>query len=145
MEPLIHGVKITPQKRIAHPQGDILHVLKRSGSGYVGFGEAYFSTVHEGVIKGWKRHRRVTLNLLVPVGVIHFVMYDDRPQSSTAGCFSQATIGIDNYVRLTVPPRIWLAFQGRGADSSLLLNIIDEEHDPGEAENRDLRDIPFDW
>jgi dTDP-4-dehydrorhamnose 3,5-epimerase len=141
---LIDGVLVTPQKRIAHPKGDILHALKRSGPGYVDFGEAYFSIVHPHTIKGWKRHRRVTLNLVVPIGVVHFVIYDDRPGSPSAGSFSEVTLGKENHARLTVSPGLWVAFQGLD-DLNLLLNIADEEHDPTEADNIELETIPFAW
>ena len=142
---LIAGVMVTPQKRISHPKGDILHALKKSGPGYVGFGEAYFSTVHHNVIKGWKRHHRVTLNLVVPVGLVRFVVYDDRHDSPTKGTFLDVLVGDQHYSRLTVAPGLWVAFQGKGSELNLLLNIADEEHDPAEAENIDLNEIPFEW
>lgn len=142
---MIDGVLITPQKRISHPKGDILHALKKSGPGFIGFGEAYFSTVHRNVTKGWKRHRRVTLNLVVPVGAVRFVVHDDRPGSPSRGNFLDILIDADNYVRLTVPPGLWVAFQGRGEALNLLLNIANEEHDPGEADNIDLNEITYDW
>lgn len=142
---LIAGVLVTPQKRILNPKGDILHAIKRSGPGFVGFGEAYLSTVHAGIAKGWKRHRRVTLNLLVPVGAIRFVIYDDRLGSATEGRFLDVVLGGERHGRLTVPPGLWMAFQGRGEGLNMLLNVIDEEHDPAEAENIDLEAIPFIW
>ncbi len=141
---LIDGVQVTPQKRIVNPRGDILHALKRSAPGYVDFGEAYFSIIHLQTIKGWKRHRRVTLNLVVPIGGIRFVIYDDRTSSTTTGCCSQIILGTENYSRLTVAPGLWVAFQGL-CDFNLLLNIADEEHDPAEADNLELDKIPFFW
>lgn len=140
---LIAGVLLTPQKRILHPSGDILHALKASGPGYAGFGEAYFSTVHPGAIKGWKRHRRMTLNLVVPVGEIRFVIHDDRAGSPTQGKFTGLALGGKHHARLTVPPGVWMAFQGRGKDLNLLLNIIDEEHDPAEADNVPLETFAY--
>ena len=145
---LIEGVLVTPQKRILNPKGDILHAMKRSGPGYVGFGEAYFSTVRAGLIKGWKRHRHATLNLLVPVGAIRFVICDDRDvrqESSVAGRFIDVTLGGENHARLTVPPGLWMAFKGMNEELNLLLNISNEEHDPAEADNIDLDAIPFVW
>lgn len=142
---LIDGVLVTPQKRILNPKGDILHAMKRSGVGYAGFGEAYFSTVHPGVIKGWKRHRSATLNLVVPVGVVRFVIYDDRHDSATAGRFFDIALGEENHARLTVSPGLWVAFKGMSEGGSMLLNISNEEHDPAEADNIDLYAIPFVW
>jgi dTDP-4-dehydrorhamnose 3,5-epimerase len=140
---LIAGVLVTPQKRILHPSGDILHALTASGLGYAGFGEAYFSTVHPGAIKGWKRHKRVTLNLVVPIGEIRFVIHDDRPGSPTQGQFTDLVLGGENYARLTVSPGVWMAFEGRSQGTNLLLNIIDEEHDPAEADNVALESFEY--
>ena len=78
-----------------------MHAMKKSNVGYSGFGEAYFSQVESGVIKAWKRHHEMTLNLVVPVGAIHFVLYDDRHNSSTCSEFQQVTLSTENYYRLT--------------------------------------------
>lgn len=142
---MIDGVLVTPQKRILNPKGDILHAMKCSGAGYAGFGEAYFSTVHPGVIKGWKRHRSATLNLVVPVGLVRFVVYDDRPHSASVGQFFDVTLGKENHARITVSPGLWVAFTGMSEGLNMLLNISSEEHDPAEADNIDLDAIPFVW
>ena len=73
----IEGVILTPLKKIIFPKGDILHGIKKGDDGYVDFGEAYFSTVNFGEIKGWNRHKEMTLNLVVPIGSVTFVIYDD--------------------------------------------------------------------
>ena len=140
---MIEGLLLTPLQVVSNPKGDIYHALKASAPGYVGFGEAYFSTVVRGLTKGWKRHNRNTLNLVVPVGEIRFIVHDDRPGSSTYGQFADVCLGLSsNYVRLTVPPGLWMAFQGIG-EFNLLLNIIDHEHDPAEADMKDLSEIAF--
>ena len=40
------------------------------------YGEAYFSTLKFGEIKGWNMHERMVLNLIVPIGKVIFVIYD---------------------------------------------------------------------
>ena len=72
------GVIISPLKKIHHPKGDIFHAIKKSDVGFFGFGEAYFSTVNQGDIKGWKKHKEMILNLVVPVGEIEFVVYNEN-------------------------------------------------------------------
>jgi dTDP-4-dehydrorhamnose 3,5-epimerase len=141
----MQGVLLTPLRRITHPKGDVLHAVKRSAPGYVGFGEAYFSIVLPGEVKGWKRHRRVTLNLVVPVGCIRFVLHDDRAASPSHGAFEELRLGTEQYARLTVPPGLWLAFGGLHPGMSLLLNVADEEHDPAEADNLELDAFPYRW
>lgn len=142
---VINGVLVSTLKIVSHPQGDILHAMKSSSPGFTGFGEAYFSTIYKGEVKGWKKHRKMTLNLVVPVGEIHFVIYDDREMSVTKGKYFEVILSSNNYKRLTVPPGLWLAFKGKSDDLNLLLNIADIEHDPSEATNTALGDIYFDW
>jgi len=132
------GVILTPLKQIPHPSGNILHAIKKSDDGYHGFGEAYFSTVHKGVIKGWKKHSMMTLNLVVPKGEIEFVCFDGRK-------YETVSLSKKNYQRLTVSPGIWLAFRGKQEGLNLLLNIADIEHNPDEAESCNLKDIHYEW
>ncbi len=134
----MEGVLLTPLKQLFHPKGDVFHGMKKSDPGFTDFGEAYFSTIHSGEVKPWKKHLRMTLNLVVPVGKIRFVLHDDRPQSSTFHQTLSVEIGPDNYQRLTVEPGIWMAFEGLDDGLNLLLNIADMEHDPVEVERADL-------
>lgn len=139
----MEGVFLTPLKQIYHPKGDIFHGMKKSDPGFTDFGEAYFSTVHPGDVKPWKKHLRMTLNLVVPVGKIRFVMHDDRPDSSSKGQTFAVEIGPDNYQRLTVSPGIWMAFEGLDDGLNLLLNMADMEHDPEEVERAELDRIQY--
>ena len=79
----MEGVILTPLKQIQHSKGNIFHGMKSGDIGYSGFGEAYFSTVESNAIKGWKLHREMVLNLVVPKGAIRFVIFDERPGSPT--------------------------------------------------------------
>ena len=140
---MINGVITTPLDVIDTPDGNVMHVIKESSTGYVGFGEAYFSQVNNGAIKAWKRHKEMTLNLTVPVGKIRFVLFDDRDASSNQ--FQEFIISKENYYRLTVPPMIWMGFQGLSGSGSILLNIANIEHSPEETDQKELDEINFDW
>jgi len=133
------GVIITPLKQIHNPKGDVFHGMKKSDNGYDGFGEAYFSTINKEEIKGWKKHTKMTLNLVVPVGEIKFVVYDEGVKE-----FFTITLSQNNYQRLTVRPNLWMAFQGVG-EYNMLLNLASIEHDPTEALNIDLSEINYEW
>ena len=123
--------------------GVIMHAMKESSVGYTGFGEAYFSQVDQGAIKAWKRHKKMTLNLVVPVGGIRFVLFDDRKVLNTQ--FQEIIISKDNYYRLTVPPMVWMGFQGLSEGSAMLLNIADIEHDPDEVNRKEMSEINYNW
>ena len=142
----IEGVVKTSLKVIHVTDGDVYHAIKVNDIGYVNFGEAYFSTIHSGVIKPWKRHTKMTLNLVVIKGLVRFVVHDDRPNSSSLGVTSEYVLGLpDNYFRLTISPGLWMAFQGLGEGTNILLNIADIPHDPAEADRGKKDDFKFDW
>ena len=136
----LDDIIITPLARIATVGGDVLHALKKSDAGYAGFGEAYFSWVDAGSVKAWKRHTRMAMNVVVPVGQVRFVFRLDG-----ADKFRIEEIGVDRYVRITVPPGIWFGFQGLAAPQSLVLNLASIPHDSNEVERLALSEIKYDW
>ena len=141
----INGVILTPLKKISHPKGDILHGMKESDVGYAGFGEAYFSTINFGEIKGWNRHKIMVLNLVVPMGEVTFVIYNDRGNSSSKDNFFRVTLSPSNYQRLTIPPGLWVAFKGDGDKANLVLNVASIEHDPNETDRLGLDQVNYNW
>ena len=141
----INEVLITPLKRISVPDGDVMHAMKCSDLGYSGFGEAYFSTIKPSAVKAWKRHRRMTLNLVVPLGKVKFVLYDDRNNSGSYGNFFEVTLFKGNFCRLTVPPMIWFGFHGLDNKTSIVLNIADIEHNLDEVDKKNVSQIKYDW
>lgn len=140
------GIMLTPLKHLVVPGGDILHALKATDEGFGGFGEAYFSQIKYGMVKGWTRHNRYVLNLVVPVGSIKFIIYDDRSDSETMGQFYELVLSpTDNYQRLTIAPGLWVAFCGVSPGISMLLNIIPEPHDPNETDKKQLIEINYNF
>jgi len=143
---VISDLLITPLKIVDLTGGDVLHAMKASDPGFSGFGEAYFSTIKPGVIKGWKRHRRMVLNLVVPIGEVRFVVCDDRQDLSTGvPLFQEVVLSRDHYCRLTVPPMLWVGFQGVSGVESVVQNIASIAHDPGESDVRSIEEFNFDW
>ncbi|MBF0231409.1 MAG: dTDP-4-dehydrorhamnose 3,5-epimerase family protein [Desulfamplus sp.] len=142
---MISGVTLSPLKIIPVESGNVFHALKQTDQEFKGFGEAYFSTVKKGHIKAWKRHQKMTLNLVVPVGEIQFVLYDDRQHSSTRHQFYSVNLSLSNYQRLTIPPMVWMGFQGVGEILNLLLNVADIPHDPEEVNRCELHTFMFSW
>jgi len=142
----IQGVLLTSLKKIHHPMGDVFHGMKKSDPGFSGFGEAYFSTINHEDTKPWKKHVEMTLNFVVPIGEIRFVIFDDREDSSTKNNFFDVTLGDSYYQRITIPPGVWVAFSGVGVKYNLLLNLANLEHDPSEIERKNsLNEIAYQW
>ena len=140
---MIKDVLITYLDIIDTPNGNVMHAMKESSIGYVGFGEAYFSKIDGGAIKAWKRHKKMTLNLIVPVGKVRFVLFDDREVLNNQ--FQEIIVSKDNYCRLTVPPMVWMGFQGLSSDGSMLLNMASIVHDSLEVDRKNIEKIEFNW
>ena len=118
--------------------GDILHVMKSTSNSYKGFGEAYFSLIKYRFIKGWKLHKRMTLNLVVPYGEVKFVIYENE-------CFKEYILSNKNYSRLTIPPNIWFGFQGLSKKESIVLNIANIKHEANEVSRKKIEEFNYDW
>ena len=129
---------------IPSEEGSVMHALKFSDKGYFGFKEIYFSTVKKDSIKAWKRHKEMTLNLVVPVGSIRFVFAENNNETNSYD-FQQFVLNKENYSRLTVPSNIWFGFQGLDEGLNLVANIANMTHDPSEIERLDLNRIKYDW
>jgi dTDP-4-dehydrorhamnose 3,5-epimerase len=141
----ISDLLITPLKEIDVVGGNVLHALKASDSGYVGFGEAYFSNIEFGAVKAWKLHNKMTLNLIVPLGSVRFVVYDNREGSSSFQKFDEVIFSRENFSRFTIPPKLWFGFQGLDKNTSLILNVANIEHDPKEVERKEIIEINYNW
>ena len=140
---MIEGLLITPLSIIDTPGGSVFHAMKDIDLGFVGFGEAYFSEIEQNSVKAWKRHHEMTLNLIVPIGKIKFVLFDNR--ETKKGQFQEILLSRETYCRLTVPPMIWMGFQGLTRGNSIVLNIANLPHNPGEIDRKNINEIEFDW
>ena len=80
------------------------------------------------------------MNLVVPVGLVRFVFYNEINQE-----FKIHEIGESNYMRLFVPPNTWFGFQGVNAERSLVTNIADLQHDAAEVERQAVSTFDYQW
>ena len=117
-------IQVSSLKRVKVNGGDVWYAIKKTDVNYLGFGEAYFSWVEYGTVKAWKKHKLMTMNLIVPVGRVKFVFFHEKKNK-----FQEEIIGEDNYIRLTVNPGLWYGFIGLSSSKSLVLNISNILHD----------------
>ena len=146
-EVTITGVRMTPLLTIPDERGAVRHMLRADAPHFDKFGEIYFSTVYPGVVKGWHRHQRMTLNYAVVSGLVKLVLYDDRPGSTTHGEVMELFVGDQNYALVTVPPMVWNGFKGVALAASIVANCATIPHDPTEIERLDPASptIPYRW
>lgn len=138
---MIDKIIFAKLKQLPAPGGDVFHLIKKSDPEFFGFGEVYASSIDYGSIKAWKKHLRMTMNLVVISGLVKFVFYDALTKK-----YKSITIGDGNYARLTVPPGLWFGFKGLGVGiRNLIINLADIEHDPDEVERKAIGEINYSW
>jgi dTDP-4-dehydrorhamnose 3,5-epimerase len=144
---MIAGVKYIPLRRIPDERGTVMHMMKRTDPHFIEFGEIYFSTIYKGVVKGWHRHRDMTLAYACIAGRIKLVVYDDRADSPTRGQLDELFIGQDNYALVMVPPGVWNGFKGLSDPEAIVANCCTHPHDPARSERLPPHDnaIPYKW
>jgi len=135
----IKEITVKKLDRIETYGGDVLHVMKSNDAEFAGFGEAYFSSIECDVIKAWKRHKNMTMNLVVPQGNVMFVFHKEGEE------FRVEKIGDGNYARITVPPGIWFGFKGLNSPNSLVLNIANVQHSDDEEDRGSIDHFAYPW
>ena len=137
----LNDIKVIELNKIStNKSGEVMHYIKRSDIGYIDFGEVYFSWINYGMIKAWKKHLKMTLNLVVPYGSVRFVFY--LPEEDK---FRIEEIGYKNYKRIVVPPGIWFGFKGIEHEKNLVSNFSDVQHNPNEVMQVNKNEFRFDW
>lgn len=137
----IQGFSAEPLKIIPTPSGSVMHAMRAQDGLACNLGEIYFSCVLQGATKGWKRHKQMISRIVVPSGSIRFFFLDDRAVDCKYG---KIDLGPSiNYQRLTIPPGVWMAFQGLSEGTNLLLNMASIPHDPNEVEQLPIKHPKF--
>jgi len=142
---MLSGMIKTDLNIIEADSGSVYHALKNTDKGFKQFGEIYFSSVKKDIIKAWKLHKEMTLNLIVPVGKIQFCFFDVREQSDTFNETFKIVLSQKPYFRLTVPPGIWYGFQSVSDGLNLICNVANIIHDPFEILRKEINEIEMDW
>ena len=144
---MIAGVKHVPLRRIPDERGTVMHMLKCNDPHFLQFGEIYFSTIYPGVVKGWHRHREMTLCYACVHGRIKLVVFDDREGSATRGELNEFFLGPDDYALVMIPPDVWNGFKGMSDPLAIVANCCTHPHDPARSTRLDpfTSSIPYDW
>ena len=144
-QPMIDGVCVTPLKQFTDERGMVMHILSDMQLSAVR--EVYASLVKGTTIKAWRRHHKMVQHYAVPIGKIKFVLFDNRPNSSTHNRVQEIVTGIDCYGLIQIPPMIWYGFENLFDGNSLIVNGASLPHDPNEVDRLDknTQEIPYRW
>jgi dTDP-4-dehydrorhamnose 3,5-epimerase len=130
-----------PLRQFPDDRGAVLHMLRANDAHFQAFGEIYFSTILHGKLKAWHLHRRKTVNLAVPIGLVRVVLYRAGQE------LVEQRLGREEYQLLTIEPGTWYGFQGLAPGESLIANCATEPFDPAEGDSLspDTDQIPYRW
>lgn len=118
-------IKVFKLQKFKNPKGNVLRGFRKNDKFLKNSAEIYFSWINKNAIKGWKLHKKMTMNLIVPIGKVKFVFYNGKN-------FKSIIIGEKNYNRIFVPNNIFFAFQNLYKEKSLVVNnanIIHQKKD----------------
>ena len=145
----IDGVNVIPLQRLPDERGTVMHMLRADDPHFLQFGEIYFSTVYKNAVKGWHRHREMTLNYACPFGRVKLALYDERENTATRGALMQLFLGPDDYCLVQIPPGVWNGFKGMTDPCAVVANCSTHPHDPHARRTERLdpfhNHIPYDW
>ena len=132
--------KILKSKKIINRNGNIYRLLRKDSTDYFGFGEAYVSKIKYKKRKGWKKHKKMKLNISVPSGKVKFIIFDEAKNK-----FHEIVIGEKNYKRLIIFPNTWFAFEGIGENENIVINVSNILHDAKEQTTKPINYIKYKW
>lgn len=135
------GWSLRPLRQFPDERGAVMHMLRATDPHFEAFGEVYFSTIREGVVKAWHMHRSKTVNLAVPIGEVAVVLWKQDAEPK------EFMLGREAYALLTIRPGVWYGFRGIGAGESLIANCATEPFDPAEGDDLppDTDHIHYRW
>tara|TARA_Y100000768_G_C23934769_1_gene661977 strand:+ start:638 stop:1060 length:423 start_codon:yes stop_codon:yes gene_type:complete len=120
-------------------KGNVLRAFRRKEEKIGKFGEVYLSWINKKSIKGWKMHKKMHMNLIVPIGLVKFVFYENNK-------FKEIIVGEKKYFRIYVPNQIFFAFQNLSKKKSLVINYANIIHqNDDEVINKNLKEIKYKW
>ena len=131
-------IRIKKYNIVKNKNGIILKILNNKQSNLKFYKDAYFSFVKYNKIKGWKKHKRMTMTLVVPVGKVKFVFYDDDK-------FKSIIIGDNRFYKIIVPPNIWFAFKGISKDKNVVFNLANVKNNDKEVVRKRNNEIKYNW
>lgn len=131
-------IRIKKFNIVKNKNGIILKILNNKQRNLKLYKDAYFSFVKFNKIKGWKKHKRMTMNLMVPVGKVKFVFCDDDK-------FRSIIIGDNRFCKIIVPPNIWFAFKGISKGKNVVFNLANVKHNDKEVVRKRNNEIKYNW
>lgn len=127
---LTEGVRIRPLPMHIDERGSVCEIFDpRWGWHPDPMVFAYVFTIRPGVVKGWNLHRDHEDRYALVQGDMELVLYDPRPDSSTAGEVCRIALSGQQRCLVNVPRNVWHADHNIGTTDVLVVNFPTIQYD----------------
>ena len=137
------NIKLTSLSKKNLSNGNLYKFIDKNNENFRKFGEVYFSFIKQKSIKAWKLHKKATMNIVVPIGKVRFILFENKDNKFYD--FKEIKIGQSNYKLLTIKPNTWYGFQGLSKNLNLIVNLTNLVHDDNEMIRKKITYFPYDW
>jgi dTDP-4-dehydrorhamnose 3,5-epimerase len=146
---MIEGIKTKLLVTHLDERGRLFEILRSDEGLFVGFGQAYVTTVYPGVVKAWHMHKEQTDSICLLQGRLKLVAYDSREDSPSRGEVQEFFLADDQRMLVQIPPLVYHGFKNIGSEEALVLNLPDKCYDIERPDEYRIdphhNDIPYDW
>ena len=132
--------KIINLKKIKNLKGNIQLIKKYKKNSLKNISEIYSLWINKNQIKGWNFHKKMTVNLIILVGKVKFVIYNPKNYS-----FKSYIINEKKPQMIVIPPKRYFGIKNLYKSKSLLLNIANLKHNKNEYTKTPLNKIKYSW
>ncbi len=139
-------IQIKNLNTIIHKKGNVYPIHKKNNL-MNGFGEAYFSFIHPGVIKAWHLHKRMTALYCIVEGEVLCVLTKKKIDKNKKRVFKKIRLNDRSRKIIKVPPYFWVGFKAISSKTSIILNLANLPYHEDKPIRLDVNDetIEFDW
>ncbi len=128
VQPLIHGVTLTPATTHIDERGTLCEILnERVHPAPIVY--VYQFTIRPGMIKGWHVHYLHDDRIFVSQGTIKVVLYDQRPDSPTYGMINEIHRSEHHRNVMVIPANVFHAHQNLGTGDALCISMPTRAYD----------------
>ena len=146
----ISGLVINRRPAIEDARGELVEVYNPAwGIHAQPMAYAYQASIRPGFVKGWVVHEKQDDRIYPVIGVMRWVFFDNRPESSTYKMLNDVTVSEHNRALIIIPKGVFHAVKNIGTYDAYFINLPTRAYDHADPDKRRLpvkNDlIPFDF
>ena len=124
----IEDVEVRKQTLIPDDRGFLMEMLRPDWDIFRNWGQVYATMCYPGVVKGWHYHFHQIDFFNCVSGMAKVCLFDNRPDSSTAGIINEFVIGPMNPLMIKIPTEVWHGFTAVGNEPAIIINCPTEKY-----------------